>query len=367
MTADFDPTTGPVTLARPTIRGVGVAVVAWSVYAIVYSAAVAVFAGVPFVYIVVTQGGQAALMAVLSLPIWWVAVRRMAEAPVWRVVLVHAGGASISIGAVVAGTLAWASLGGEAAYETVRARAGWIGLWTGILYVAQFAIYHAVEASRRARVRRAQAEALRHLARDQELRTLRSQLNPHFLFNALNTISAEVVRDPEAAREALGRLADLLRYALDAGRRNLVPLGDEMAFVRDYLALEQARMGDRLGVRLDVDPDAHGAEVPPMAVQTLVENAVRHGLAPSRDGGTVTVRAHLAGAHAEVEVADDGVGADTMGEGIGLANTAERLRLLFGPEADVEIDTDRPEGFAVRLRIPLPDAMPASATALVPA
>ena len=163
-------------------------------------------------------------------------------------------------------------------------QAGWIALGTAVVYVAQFAVYHAAALARQSARERAAAERLRARTREQELRSFHAQLNPHFLFNALTAISAEVGRDPDQARERIAQLGELLRYSLDSGRRDLVPLADEVAFVRDYLALEQARMGDRLAVTLDVEPAALSARVPPMALQTLVENAVRHGVAPKPRG-----------------------------------------------------------------------------------
>ena len=342
---------------RITPRGLGVVGVVWAVYAVLYSLAITAFAGVPFAHALPSQLGYTVLMAVLSAPAWWVIVRGMAGRPWSWIVLAHGLGAVLYTAVVVSAFLAWARVGGGEAYAAVSAEAGWIAVGTALAYVTQFAVYHAVEAGRRSRAREAQAEALRHLSREQELRALHAQLNPHFLFNALNTISADVVRDPEGARESIGQLAGMLRYALDAGRRDLVPLDRELDFVRDTLALEGARMGARLEARLDVDDRALAADVPPMAVQTLVENAIRHGLAPSRAGGALTVTVRHDGTGVEVEVADTGVGAQASaaaaGSGIGLANTDERLRLLFGDAAGLRIERDRPRGFAVAFRLPL--------------
>ena len=363
---------------RPTWRGAAVAALVWALYTAAYAVAVAVFAGVPLVYAVQSQVLSSGILAALSVPVWFGIVRGLDGHPA-RQLAAHAaampayavGGTALYVGAYAAG-------GVEGAVAVLAERFGWIALGAATLYVAQFAVYHGVAASQRARRERAAAERLRARTREQELRSLRSQLHPHFLFNALTAISAEVGRDPDQARERIGQLAGLLRYSLDAGRRDAVPLAEELAFVRDYLALESARMGDRLRATVDVDDAALGAEVPPMALQTLVENAVRHGVAPLAEGGAVavTVRAEVGdpargGGAAVVTVEDTGVGAtaaalaaspgpgpggtQTAG-GVGLANTDERLRLLFGTGLDVEAHRD--VGFAVTFRVPLPDASP---------
>ncbi len=330
---------------------------AWAAYAVVYALAVTAFSGVPFRYSLTSQLGSAVLMGVLSVPAWRLIVRGMAERPLSHVIAAHALGGALYTTAVTGALLAWTRLGGSDAFEAVRAQAGWIALGIAIAYVAQFAIYHAVEASRRGRLRQVRGEAVQRLAREQELRTLHAQLNPHFLFNALNTVSAQVGRDPDLARETIGRLADLMRYALDAGHRDLVPLADEVAFVRAYLALEHARMGGRLASRVDVDPSLLDTPVPPLAIQTLVENAVRHAIAPSPGGGEVRVEVARDGDHARVEIADSGAdgGESAPGTGVGLANTDERLRLLFGPSAGLGVDR-RPEGWRVTFRLPAPVA-----------
>ncbi|MEL6616651.1 MAG: histidine kinase [Bacteroidota bacterium] len=356
---------GTLAPPRPTGRGVALASLAWTLYALLYALAITAFAGVPFEYAFAGQAAHAVLMGVLSVAPWWLIVRGMAERPQRQRLLAHVVGLVLYIGIVTGLLLAWASLGGEASYRATLKQSGWIALSTGFAYVTQFAVFHAVEASRRAKAREAQAVALGHLAREQELRTLRAQLNPHFLFNALNTVNAQIGRDPAAAQETVGRLADLLRYALDADRRDVVPLAEEVAFVRAYLDLEQSRMGDRLATDLDVAPEALEVPVPPMAIQTLVENAVRHALAPNPAGGTVRVEiapeasgdGALSGVRVRVSDTGAGVGVASPGTRTGLANTDERLRLLFGPSAALHVDRDRPEGWAVGFTLPV-DAMP---------
>ena len=341
---------------RLTLRGAGVAAVGWALYAVVYAVAVTLGAGVPLAYSVQSQLVHAAILAALSVPVWLLVIREMDGAGVLRVLAAHA----VLLPTYVASTTAlyWAAyrLAGEVGVAEVLARqAGWIALGTAVLYVAQFAVYHAAALARQSARERAAAERLQARTREQELRSLRAQLNPHFLFNALTAISAQVGQDPDQAREHISQLGELLRYSLDSGRRDLVPLAEEVAFVRDYLALEQARMGGRLAVTVDVEPAALGAQVPPMALQTLVENAVRHGVAPKPEGGAVAVTARHSGGHAVLTVDDTGVGAApadlSRPGGVGIANADERLQLLFGPDARLRIDTDR-TGLGVSFRVP---------------
>ena len=341
---------------RPSGRGAAVAALVWALYTVAYAVAIAVFADVPLVYAVESQALSSLILAALSVPVWFGIVRGL-DGETARQLAAHAvvmpvyavGGTALYVGVYAAGGI-------EDAVAVLSERFGWIALGAATLYVAQFAAYHAVAASQRAGRERAAAERLRVRTREQELRSLRSQLHPHFLFNALTAISAEVGRDPGEARERIGQLACLLRYSLDAGRRDAVPLAEEVAFVRDYLALESARMGDRLRATVDVDEAALRAEVPPMALQTLVENAVRHGVAPRAEGGAVAVTARAGGGAVVVSVEDTGVGASpaalASSSGVGLANTDERLRLLVGTGLDVE--ADRAVGFAVSFRVPLP-------------
>ena len=346
-----------------TPRGVAAAAVGWTLYTVGYAVAVALLADVPLAYALQSQALQSAILAALSGPVWLLVVRGLDGAGWARVLAAHLVALPVCVLGGTAGVWGLYRLAGQPGVaDVLQAQGGWIAVGVATLYVAQFAVYHAVALVRRSARQQEAAERLAARTREQELRSLRAQLNPHFLFNALTAISAEVGRDPDAARERIGQLGALLRYSLDSGRRDLVPLAEEVAFVRDYLALEQARMGDRLAATVDVEPAALDARVPPMALQTLVENAVRHGVAPKPEGGAVTVTGALADGRAVLSVRDTGVGvtppaaaasaADlARGGGVGIANADERLRLLFGPGAGLEIDADR-DGFGVSFRVP---------------
>ncbi|MEX1177669.1 MAG: histidine kinase [Nitriliruptor sp.] len=210
-----------------------------------------------------------------------------------------------------------------------------------------------------------QAEARR--TSDARLEALRAQINPHFLFNTLNTIAARVRTDPEEARQLLVRLADFFRYAVRQ-HGQFAEFAQEYAFVRTYVTLEQARFGDELQVDLDVDPQVLGVSVPVLVIQPLLENAIKHGVGGKVGRGRVTLRARVdpLARVVEVVVRDDGVGMDAArldsvvrgapsgdGQGVGLANISERLRLLYGDRHEVDVRSAPGEGTSVRLRLPM--------------
>lgn len=215
------------------------------------------------------------------------------------------------------------------------------------------------------RERAARAEALRARA---QFRALRARLNPHFLFNSLHSVLSLIRRAPDRAERAVEHLGELLRYAVGSGPvgdeeapgAEQVTLGRELDMVRTYLELEKIRLGDRLRVEEEVTAEAAAAHVPPLSVQPLVENAVRHGIGESPDGGTVRVAAYLdTGEGASrlcVRVRDDGPGADPGSmespDGIGLELVRRRLELLYGRDAGLTVETSPGEGFEARIRAP---------------
>lgn len=181
-------------------------------------------------------------------------------------------------------------------------------------------------------------ERTRKLAAEARLRSLEARVHPHFLFNTLNSISSLIPVDPERAEQLVGRLAVLLRASLDSGRQPLIPLREELAMVESYLDIEKARLGDKLGSSMEVQAPAHDLRVPPMSVQSLVENAVKHGIM-ARGEGDVSVKAAVDGPNLRVEVGDTGPGFDLTGvpTGHGLDNLVERLQALFGDSAGLRV------------------------------
>jgi two-component system, LytTR family, sensor kinase len=203
------------------------------------------------------------------------------------------------------------------------------------------------------------------LARSQ-LDALRSQLRPHFLFNTLNAISTLTVEDPEKARRMLLRLGSLLRRSLDEEQHE-VPLEQELGFLLEYLEIQRVRFGDRLVVRVEIDPAVTTARVPVLFLQPLVENAIEHGGTDRQGGTSIVVRATRQDGALLLSVEDDGAGPGTEpspAEGIGLRNTRERLRKLYGEQASLSLRSVRPDqpgagGARVEISIPY---VPSSST-----
>ncbi len=215
-----------------------------------------------------------------------------------------------------------------------------------------------LETNRRLQGQRALAERAEALRVRAELQALRARLDPHFLFNTLHSITALVRHDARAAETALEQFAALMRYVLDAGsgRGDEVALEDELAFVRQYLALERLRLGDRLRVEEEVDEEALECAVPAVTLQPLVENALRHGIAPRAAAGTLRLAARVVGEQLVLEVADDGVGGAPAraleGEGVGLAVVRDRLAARHGSGAALHVTAAPGEGWRVRLTLP---------------
>jgi len=233
--------------------------------------------------------------------------------------------------------------------------AGWrviMGIW---LYGLVAGVSYTIRVRAKLQEQRDAAARLEALATRARLESLRARLNPHFLFNALNTVAALVPDDPRAAERAIERLGDLLRYSLAESDRP-VPLEREWAFTRDYLEMERLRLGDRLRLTTDLDPAALQATVPPLSVQTLVENTVRHAAAPTEGGASIHVGAAVEGDTLKVVVRDDGPGRSPedldRSPGTGLRNLRERIRGAYGDSGSLAIDTAPGRGFAVVLTIP---------------
>lgn len=217
------------------------------------------------------------------------------------------------------------------------------------IYLAIVSVAHAVLFSRRSQ-ERDRLEASLAKAR---IEALKMQLQPHFLFNSLNSIAALVHRDPHAADEMLAGLSDLLRLTIESSGEQELPLSEELKFVERYLAIEHVRFGERLRFEIEIAPEVRAAMVPTFLLQPLVENAVHHGLEPQQGAGLLSIRAWREGSRLRLTVADNGPGlADGPAhrEGIGLPNTRARLSELYGDAATLELKSG--EGMKVEISLP---------------
>ncbi|WP_460994849.1 sensor histidine kinase [Spirosoma harenae] len=227
---------------------------------------------------------------------------------------------------------------------------GYLMNWgkTMLTWVLTYTAYHYVEQNRNDEIEKL---LLKTSVRETEAKVLRSQLNPHFVFNALNSIRALVYENPTKAQQGITQLSNLLRNSLLADRRKTVELREEIKTVEDYLSLEKVRYEDRLTSDIDLDNRTLYWQVPPMMLQTLVENAIKHGVSTAVGGGFVEVRSSIVADKLHIIIRNTGVLGDKKASGgFGLANTAQRLELLYGPDAQFQIFQEDPGNRVAGLR-----------------
>ncbi|MEM1203517.1 MAG: histidine kinase [Acidobacteriota bacterium] len=324
------------------------------------------------------QGGERSLLWTLLLPLFgvhafsclasWYLCRSqpLGSTVPGRLLVAQGSSALLASGLLLGLGFWWARLletFGLAAAGAMGASAALLLVFALFLYSLAVSLHYlflALEASRAATSR---AYELRLAAREAELRALRAQIDPHFLFNSLNSISALVTADPDGARAMCERLAGFLRQTLHLGDRKTIPLAQEVALAEAYLAVEGQRFGDRLAARIEVSPECEGLPVPPLVLQPLVENAVRHGIAHLLDGGEVTLRGEVSPGGWLHLVVDNPCDPDRpgnggpgrrsgSGDGVGLANVRGRLEAVHGAGAAMRV-TESDERYRVDLDIPI--------------
>jgi len=292
----------------------------------------------------------------------WYLVRALPteSTPLPRLVASWSTAALLSVGLWVLGGLLWArflmreSPLSEAQRTQVLLSSALLLAVVGLLgfavAVLAFYLFEAFERSRAAERRALEAAVL---AREAELKALKAQLDPHFLFNSLNSVAALIGTDAPAARRMCFLMSGFFRKSLALGRRESIPLAEEVYLAETFLAIEQVRFGDRLRTRFEVDEDALALAVPPLVLQPLVENAVHHGVAHLVEGGEVRVAARREGGRLVLEVGNpcDPERPPSRGAGVGLANVRARLAALHAERAGVEV-TAAPESHVVRLWLP---------------
>jgi hypothetical protein len=301
----------------------------------------------------------AALYAFVCLGAFWVCRAAPLRQSFVRVAVSQLAAAALSAATLLQAAQAWAGLLDRAGFfpQPLTRHAPIVApllLGMGIVLFLLAASLHylllAFEDSRRA-----ETEALRFqvLSREAELRALRAQIHPHFLFNALNSINAMITARPEEARRLCLLLADFLRRSLTLGSRDRIPLSEELALAEDLLAIEQVRFGARLRVERQVEEAARGCLVPPLLLQPLVENAVTHGIAQCLEGGAVRIEAGVRAARLRLAIRNprDPEAAARKGAGIGLQNVQRRLEALYGRDAGLRLRAEG-ESFSAELELP---------------
>jgi sensor histidine kinase YesM len=264
-----------------------------------------------------------------------IAERRHAEQ--WIVLIIVLAAISVAGSLVGSALVHWLNVEPEMAFgqlvsESVRLSM-FLALFVGVIHAMVVLLQDRLRAVER-KLHRQEVERERalKLATEARLAALEARVHPHFLFNALNTISSLIVTAPARAESLVERMSALLRFSLDANRQGLVTVRLEMKIVRDYLEVEQERFGPRLRFTVDMNDDVADKQVPPLSVQTLVENSVKYAVGPARDGADIRVRAASEGDWVRIEVADTGPGfaAADLPAGHGLDNLRSRLTVLFG-------------------------------------
>jgi len=227
-----------------------------------------------------------------------------------------------------------------------------------LVYWSLVGACQAITNFRRSQERERRAAELEARLTNAQLQALRMQINPHFLFNTLNSIAALVYTNPRAADEMLGDLSELLRRSLDSMEEQEIPLAQELEFIRAYLNIEQKRFGERLRLEQNIPDELLKALVPALILQPLVENAIRHGIEPQRNPGLISIEAKQRSNHLHLIVRDNGKGYlpahshNSGRHGIGLANTKARLQALYGQNQNFSVAKAEPQGCQIEIQLP---------------
>ena len=298
-----------------------------------------------------TAGLDYTIKLLLTVPIWWLIFQKFKNLKLGYRLLFHIICLPIFIAVFkyvyyeISAWLDWWRLTGGGQI--------WDIYIPGLFYLIQFGLFHAYEYYQNNERNLKLKAQLREAALNSELSALKAQLNPHFLYNVFNTISASISPEQEQAREMLAQLSDLFRYQLKASKSDVVRLEEELQFIEKYLALEKARFEDRLEVEIDVPVEVRQELVPPMILQPLVENAIKHGISPLIQGGKVSIHSLKYGKQIYFKISDTGVGVKDksilLDKGIGFTNTKLRLEKQYGSE--MIISDNEPHGLVIEFSI----------------
>ena len=294
-----------------------------------------------------TAGMQYLLFFLASIPVWFLIFRILRKNSLWirmgvlGVLLIPLLYFIRFIHYSISDAIGWNHLQGSGSVWDLYIP----GLFLLIQFGFLFAYEHYLENQKKLKVE----GELRQAALKSELSAIKAQLNPHFLYNVFNTINASVPAENEKTRKLIAELSDLFRYQLQATKEDFVPLREEIDFVKKYLALEKARFEDRLKVEFDVKDEILGKKVPPMILQPLVENSIKHGLSSLIDGGIIRISIFEEKQKLKFIIEDTGVGVENLdtifNNGVGLTNTKKRLQKMYN--STMEISNNEPSGLRI--------------------
>ena len=337
-------------------------VAAWVAIALLFAVQISAQTGAALLSHTTVTTVVSFLPCVLLTPVVWAIATRFRFAYGERIRSVAAHGLGL-VGYIVVGGglmgafvwfLPWSTRQVSIWERAVESMVGFVA-YNVLAYTMVAAAALALLYSNEARERSVATAMLEGQLAEARLHALSAQLQPHFLFNTLNAISALVREDPVTAERLLARLSELLRHSLRAGAQPQTSLESELSFLEKYIEVQEARFGSRLVVTFDVDSDLLDARVPNLILQPLVENAIRHGITPRAGPGAVHIAAKRAGDEVHLSVTDDGVGfpRERVEEGIGLRNTRARLRELYGDNHAFLLTSRRPGGTVCSMHLPL--------------
>ncbi|MFM9909112.1 MAG: sensor histidine kinase [Chitinophagaceae bacterium] len=295
------------------------------------------------------------LKPLLTLPLWWLYFVKWRNKPLFFKLLMHVITAPLWV-------FCWFNL-----YRIIQSLRGdgvlrGDGIWwdvyiPGLVYCLQFAIFHVYDFYLQTQKQKQKEKELMQAAYNSEVNALKAQIQPHFLFNTLNSISASVPKEMEHTRVLIAKLADTFRYSLQASEQEWISLAEELQFTKITLELEKERLKKRLEIIFDIDESLLQTKVPPMLLQPITENAIKHGIAPNIEGGSITIAVKKDGNKASISISDTGLGYEgkldetIFNKGIGLRNTNLRLEKLFGEK--IYVLKNIPSGLCFSFSIPL--------------
>jgi len=332
----------------------------WTILAWLFIVSIQTSSGLALSEAILLLTPMLVLYAVMALSAWYVCKAiPLRTAPGTQVFVTHlTAGLALSFVWLQAGTLYARLLWPNASFRGIAERYAahqtvllFDGVLLYLLVVGFFYVVVAIEASREAEARAAETITL---ARDAELRALRAQINPHFLFNSLNSISALTSIDPARAREMCLLLADFMRLTLGLGEKSTIVFSEELGLLEKFMAIEKVRFGERLRMEEDIQEEARRCLIPPLLLQPLLENAVSHGIAGMADGGWIRLYAHVREGRLSIRVdneRDDEAPARRRTGGVGLKNVRSRLEARYGGEASFRVEPGE-DRFLVTITMP---------------